>query len=91
MKRMMLATAVALVVSTVASAPGFAFRCPMDMKKIDDTLAAKHHWMRSTSVSGAQLAKVKALRASGERLHKSGKHEEAVEALAKVMKILDVE
>ncbi len=91
MKRTMLATAVALAVSTVASAPAVAFHCPRDMITIDDTLATKHHWMRSTSVSGSQLARIKALRADGERLHQSGKHEEAVEALAEAMKILGIE
>jgi Spy/CpxP family protein refolding chaperone len=87
----MLATAVALAVSTVASAPAFALHCPQDMIKIDDTLATKHHWMRSTSVSGSQLARIRALRADGDRLHRSGKHEEAVEALAEAMKILGIE
>jgi hypothetical protein len=91
MKRTMLAATVALAVSTAASAPAFGFHCPRDMKKIDDTLATKHHWMRSTSVSGSQLARIKALRADGERLHQSGKHEEAVEALAGAMKILGIE
>lgn len=91
MKKTMLAAIAVLSVSTVASAPAFAFHCPKDMKKIDDALTAKHHWMRSTAVSGVQLAKVKTLRAAGERLHRSGKHEEAVEALAKVMKILGIE
>jgi Spy/CpxP family protein refolding chaperone len=91
MKRTMLATAVALAVSTVASAPAVAFHCPRDMIKIDETLATKHHWMRSTSVSGSQLARIKALRADGERLHQSGKHEEPVEALAEAMKILGIE
>jgi hypothetical protein len=48
---------------SVASAPAFVFHCPRDMIKIDDTLATKHHWMRSTSVSGSQLARIKVLRA----------------------------
>ena len=87
----MLATAVALAVSTVASTPTFAFHCPRDMIKIDDTLVTKHHWMRSTSVSGSQLARIKALRTDGQRLHQSGKHEEAVEVLAEAMKILGIE
>ncbi len=91
MKRTMLAATAALAVSTVASATAFAFHCPKDMNKIDDALAAQQHWMRSTSVSGAQPAKVKALRADGRRVHQSGKHEEAVEALAGVMKILGIE
>ena len=91
MIKTILAATVALTISTVASTPAFAFHCERDMKKIDDALAAKHHWMRSTAVSGAQRAKVKSLRATGERLHKSGKHEEAVKALAEAMKILEIE
>ena len=91
MKRTMLAATVVLAVSTVAGAPASAFHCPEDMEKIDDTLAAKHHWMRSTSISGSQRAEVKALRADGKRLHESGKHEEAVDVLAEAMKILGIE
>ncbi len=87
MKRMMVAAAVVLAVSTVASAPASAFHCPKDMKKIDETLVAK----RSTSISDSHLHKVKTLRAVGERLHESGLHEEAVEALAEAMKILGIE
>ena len=91
MKRTMFVASVVLAVSTVASAPASAFHCPKDMEKIDDTLAAKNHWMRSTSISGSQLTKVKALRADGKRLHDSGKHEEAVDVLAEAMKILGIE
>ncbi len=91
MNRTILAVTAAFAVSTVASAPAFGFHCEKDMKKIDATLAAKHHWMRSTSISGSQLAKVKALRADGKRLHESGKHQEAVDVLAEAMKILGIE
>ena len=74
MKRMMVAAAVVLAVSTVASAPASAFHCPKDMKKIDETLVAK----RSTSLSGSKFHKVTRLRAVGEPLHESGMHEETV-------------
>ena len=37
-----------------------------------------------------QAAEVKKLRADGEALHKSGKHQESVDTLAKAMKILNI-
>ncbi|MFQ2730080.1 hypothetical protein ACK3YQ_05395 [Aeromonas caviae] len=56
-----------------------AFHCPMDMKKIDDALAA------GPALSAEQLAEVKQLRADGETLHNAGKHQESVDTLAKAM------
>ncbi|MFQ2585593.1 hypothetical protein [Aeromonas caviae] len=58
-----------------------AFHCPMDMKKIDDALAA------GPALSAEQLAEVKQLRADGETLHNAGKHQESVDTLAKAMAI----
>ena len=79
MKRIALAAALSLVASTA-----FAFHCPADMKKIDAALAKK------PKLSSQQAADVKKLRADGEALHKAGKHQESVDALAKAMKILNV-
>lgn len=62
-----------------------AFHCPMDMKKIDDALAA------GPALSAEQLAEVKQLRADGETLHNAGKHQESVDTLAKVMAILGID
>ncbi|MDX7799633.1 hypothetical protein SJS42_13405 [Aeromonas caviae] len=62
-----------------------AFHCPMDMKKIDDALAA------GPALSAEQLAEVKQLRADGETLHNAGKHQESVDTLAKAMAILSID
>lgn len=62
-----------------------AFHCPMDMKKIDDALAA------DPVLSAEQLAEVKQLRAEGEALHKAGKHQESVDTLAKAMALLGLD
>jgi hypothetical protein len=61
-----------------------AFHCPSDMKKIDAALA------KNPSLSAEQAAEVKKLRADGEALHNSGKHQEAVDTLAKAMKLLGI-
>ena len=53
-------------------------------KKIDAALA------KNPSLSAAQMAEVKKLRAEGEKLHKAGKHQESVDTLAKAMKILKI-
>lgn len=67
-----------------ASSAALAFHCPADMKKIDDAMA------KNPSLSAAQMADVKKLRAEGEVFHKAGKHQESVDTLAKAMKILDI-
>ncbi len=66
------------------SGAALAFHCPADMKKIDAALDAK------PALSAAQMGEVKKLRADGETLHKAGKHQESVDALAKAMKILGI-
>lgn len=65
-----------------AAASAFAGHCPMDMKQIDDALAAK------PQLSAEQLAEVKKYRAEGEALHKQGKHQESVATLGKAKSIL---
>ena len=76
-------SAVALAMA-LASGTVVASECPADMKKIDAALAT------NPSLDMAQKEKVKALRASGEQLHKSGKHGESVAALREAMEILGV-
>jgi hypothetical protein len=73
-----------LAVLLAFSLPAFAGSCPRDMKAIDQALAA------ATSISDADLARVKALRASGESKHKSGQHSESVSDLHEAMKILGI-
>ncbi len=67
-----------------ASTAAFAFHCPADMRKIDEALSKK------PSLTAAQLDQVRKYRSEGESLHKSGKHQESVDTLAKAMKILNV-
>jgi hypothetical protein len=74
-----------LATALLASFSAFAFHCPMDMKKIDEALA------RNPALSAQQMSEVKLLRAEGETLHKAGKHQESVDALAKAMKLLNVQ
>lgn len=72
------------VAALLASGTALAFHCPADMKKIDEALA------KNPSLSAEQMAEVKKLRAEGETLHKAGKHQESVDALAKAMGILKI-
>jgi len=62
-----------------------AFHCPQDMKKIDDALA------KNPNLTAAQMDQVKKDRADGEALHKAGKHQEALDALAKAEKTLGIQ
>jgi len=68
----------------LASASAFAFHCPAEMKKIDAALA------KNPKLSAQQLTDVKKFRAEGETLHKAGKHQESLDALAKAEKILGI-
>jgi hypothetical protein len=61
-----------------------AFHCPQEMKKIDDALA------KNPKLTDAQMAQVKKDRADGETLHKAGKHQEALDTLAKAEKTLGI-
>lgn len=74
-----------LVLSAVlfaASGAALAASCPMQMKVIDDKLAA------NPALSAEDTAKVKKLRAEGESLHKAGKHAESEKALGEAKKLL---
>ena len=66
----------------ILSLPVMAGQCPLDMSKIDAALAA------SPSLSNADMARVKELRASGEKKHKSGKHRDSVKDLAEAKELL---
>ncbi len=68
----------------LAATTALAFHCPVDMKKIDEALA------KNPKLTDAQMVEVKKLRADGETFHKAGKHQDAVDTLAKAMKILGV-
>ena len=68
----------------LASSGAYAGSCPKHMKAIDDALA------KNPKLSEAQMTDVKKFRAEGETLHKAGKHQDSVDALAKAEKILDI-
>ena len=68
----------------LSSAAALAGHCPMDMKQIDDALAA------NPKLTAVQLDEVKKLRAEGEALHKAGKHQESVTELGKAKAILGI-
>ena len=69
-----------LSVSALAS----AHNCPNEMKAIDAKLDS------ASGISAENMAKIKALRADGEKLHKEGKHTESMKALGEAKKILGI-
>ncbi len=71
--------ALALVASTA-----FANSCPTEMKAIDAKLAT------NPVLAEADAAKVKTLRAEGEKLHKEGKHANSVKSLNEAKTILGI-
>jgi len=73
------------MVLTLVSAAAFAFQCPTDMSAIDEALAG------NPDLSEEKLSEVRELRQEGENLHKEGKHQESVDALAEAKKILGIE
>ena len=80
MKRLFLAAAL----TAGLASPALAGQCPVDMGKIDAALSA------NPQITAEQKAEVAKLRAEGEMLHKTGKHKESVETLAKAKDILGV-
>ena len=78
MKRIALAAALAFAASTA-----FAHNCPNEMKAIDAALP-------KAKLNASQASEVKKLRADGEALHKSGKHNESMAALGKAKGILGI-
>ena len=61
----------------------FAGSCPMDMKQIDAAMA-------DSTLSMADMEKVKALRAEGEKLHRSGDHSGSVKVLDEAKDMLGI-
>ena len=81
MKLELLIPALAIIVCTSA----FAMHCPLDMQKISAALST------DPNLSIQQLARVKHLRAEGEALHNTGKHQGSVDTLGEAMRILGIE
>jgi len=78
-------TVLAAFAAAFVALPAVAAQCPLDMKKIDEALAA------SPQLSEEQMNEVKALRTQGEEQHKSGDHAGSVETLAKAKAMLGIE
>lgn len=73
-----------IVIALMSAAPlALAHNCPNEMKAIDAA-------MSSTKLAGADLDKVKALRAEGEKAHKEGKHADSMKALGEAKKMLGI-
>ena len=66
-----------------SSTLSFAHNCPNEMKAIDAALPG-------TKLAGADLARVKALRADGEKAHAEGKHGDSMKALGEAKKLLGI-
>lgn len=75
---------VAATVLTLGAAPAFASSCTRHMAAIDAALA------KNPTLSPQQMSEVKKLRGDGETMHKSGKHTESMDALAKAEKMLGI-
>lgn len=75
-------TILAAILATALASPALASSCPRHMAEIDAALA------KNPSVSAADMAEARKLRAEGEAQHKAGKHKESEEALAKAKKLL---
>lgn len=73
----------ALLMAGLAS-PALAGSCPLHMKAIDAALKS------NPQISEVQLKEVRALRAEGEKLHKSGQHGSSVATLNVAKKILGI-
>lgn len=71
-------------VLTLLSAPAFAYHCTKDIAQIDKVLAA------GPDLSTEQIAEIEAWRDEGESLHRSGKHRNAVNTLAKALDMLEL-
>lgn len=64
------------------SAPAFGSRCPLEIKKIDTALASQ------PTLDASQQQVVKTLRDMGARLHKGGRHGDAIKTLANAKELL---
>ena len=68
----------------LASGAALANNCPNEMKAIDAKRAT------TPSISAADSAKIKVLRADGEAAHKAGKHDDSMKALGEAKKMLGI-
>lgn len=73
----------ALVAALALATPAMAFHCPLDMARIDEALPG-------ASLSQADMARVRELRALGEEQHNAGNHAASITTLAEAMKMLGI-
>ena len=67
-----------------ASSLVLANNCPNEMKAIDAKLNS------ASGISSENMAKIKALRAEGEKFHKEGKHDQSMKSLQEAKKLLGI-
>ena len=73
-----------IAIALLSAAPlVLAHNCPNEMKAIDAAIP-------TSKLAAADLDKVKALRAEGEKAHKEGKHAESMKALGEARKMLGI-
>ncbi|MBK7354460.1 MAG: hypothetical protein IPI97_00140 [Nitrosomonas sp.] len=68
----------------IFSSSAFAYRCVIDMRKIDEALS------KQPAINEVQAQEIRKLRAEGEALHNRGKHKESIEMLHKALEMLGV-
>jgi capsule polysaccharide export protein KpsE/RkpR len=66
------------------SSLALANNCPNEMKAIDAKLST------AKGISAEDMAKIKTLRAEGEKYHKEGKHEQSMKSLTEAKKMLGI-
>lgn len=67
-----------------ASSLALANNCPNEMKAIDAKLST------ASGISAENMAKIKNLRAEGEKYHKEGKHDQSMKSLTEAKKLLGI-
>ena len=67
----------------LTASTAFAGSCPRNMQQIDAAMA-------NSTLSMADMEKVKALRAKGEQMHQSGDHSGSVDALNEAKEMLGI-
>ena len=68
----------------IFSSSAFAYRCVIDMRKIDEALS------KQPAINEVQAQEIRKLHAEGEALHNRGKHKESIEMLHKALEMLGV-
>lgn len=66
------------------SSLALANNCPNEMKAIDAKMST------ASGISAENMAKIKTLRAEGEKYHKEGKHDQSMKSLNEAKKLLGI-